>query len=79
MYVLCERCWFNVESVIQKGDTMLLTVEDLERESQISRHTWRLWLKQNKLQAVRLGRRVRVERSEYERFVADNRSEARQG
>lgn len=57
--------------------TELLTVEELEKESKISRHTWRLWLKQGRLRAVHLGRRVRVEREEFQRFVADNRTEAK--
>lgn len=57
--------------------TELLTVEELEKESKISRHTWRLWLKQGRLPAVHLGRRVRVERDAYQRFVADNRTEAK--
>ena len=39
----------------------------------IHRHTWRLWLRQKKLPAVRLGRRLLVAEVDYERFVAANR------
>lgn len=52
---------------------MLLTVEDLERESKISKYTWRLWIKQGKLPAVRLGRRVRIEEEAYRRFIEERR------
>jgi excisionase family DNA binding protein len=45
----------------------------LEERSDISRHTWRLWLRQRKLPAVRLGRRLLVAEADYERFVAANR------
>jgi hypothetical protein len=51
----------------------LLSLETLEERSDISRHTWRLWLRQKKLPAVRLGRRLLVAEVDYERFVAANR------
>jgi excisionase family DNA binding protein len=53
--------------------TRLLSLEALEERSDVSRHTWRLWLRQGKLPAVRLGRRLLVEESDYQRFVAANR------
>ena len=52
----------------------LLSLETLEERSDVSRHTWRLWLRQGKLPGVRLGRRLLVAESDYLRFVADNRS-----
>jgi predicted site-specific integrase-resolvase len=51
---------------------MLMTIVDLEKDSQISRHTWRVWIRQRKLSVVRLGRCVRVEESVYRDFLAKN-------
>jgi len=56
----------------------MLTVMDLERESQVSRHTWRSWIKQGKVPVVRIGRRVRVSEEDYRKFIAQNRTEARE-
>ncbi len=47
----------------------LLSVEQLERDSGVSRHTWRSWIRSGRIIAVRLGRRVRVEEEEYRRFI----------
>src|SRR5262249_8206702 len=52
---------------------MLLDVRDLERETSISRYTWRSWLKVGKLPHVRLGRRVRVTVEDLAAFLAANR------
>lgn len=54
---------------------MLLTVEDLETRTQISKHTWRLWLKQGKLPVIRAGRRVRVDERDFEKFIEECRTE----
>lgn len=54
-----------------------MTVKDLARESPIARLTWRAWIRQGRLPHVRLGRRVFVTRSDYERFIAAGRVEAR--
>jgi excisionase family DNA binding protein len=58
-------------SAVQQGQR-LLSLEALEERSTVSRHTWRLWLRQSKLPAVRLGRRVLVREHDYEQFVAAN-------
>jgi len=50
----------------------LLTVVDMEQDSKVSRYTWRTWIKQGRLPAVRLGRRVRVADEDYRRFLAAN-------
>ncbi len=55
----------------------LLTVEEMEKDSKVSRYTWRSWIRAKKLAVVRLGRRVRVEEAEYRRFLAANRTAAR--
>jgi hypothetical protein len=51
---------------------MLMTIVDLEKDSQISRHTWRVWIRQRKLKIVRLGRCVRIEERVYRDFLAQN-------
>ena len=51
---------------------MLLTVLDLEKDSQISRYTWRAWIRQGKVPIVRLGRCVRVEEIAYRKFLAQH-------
>lgn len=54
----------------------LMTVEDLEKVSGISKHTWRRWLKLKRVPAVRLGRCLRVDEQDYLRFLAANRTPA---
>lgn len=54
----------------------LLSLEALEERSDVSRHTWRLWLRQRKLPCIRLGRRVLVAETDYETFIASRRVEA---
>jgi excisionase family DNA binding protein len=51
----------------------LLTVVDLEKDSNISRHTWRRWLKERRLPSILLGRRRRVDEADYRRFVKRGR------
>jgi excisionase family DNA binding protein len=57
----------------------MMTVEDLERQTQVSRHTWRAWIRQGKIPVLRLGRRVRVAEEDFRRFLAENRVPARDG
>lgn len=57
----------------------MLTVEDLERESKVSRHTWRAWIRQGRIPVLRLGRRVRVAEDDFRKFIAQNRTPAREG
>lgn len=56
----------------------LLSVEELEQRSGASRYTWRTWIAQKKIPVVRLGRLVKVKEEDFERFIADNRTEARE-
>ena len=51
---------------------MLLTVEDLESDSKISRHTWRTWIRLGRIPVVRIGRCVRVDEQAYRTFLADH-------
>lgn len=56
---------------------MLMTVEDLEKESKVSQFTWRTWIREKRIASIRLGRRVRVDREDFLRFMAANRVPAR--
>jgi excisionase family DNA binding protein len=56
----------------------LLTVLDLEKQSKVSRHTWRTWIREGRIAVLRLGRRVRVDEADYRRFMAQNRTPARE-
>lgn len=55
----------------------LLDLLELADRSKVSKHTWRLWLRQGKLPAVRLGRRLLVDEADYVKFISANRVEAR--
>jgi excisionase family DNA binding protein len=55
-----------------------MTVNDLEGESKVSRYTWRSWIAQKKIPVVRIGRRVRVDRADFERFIAERKAPARE-
>ena len=56
----------------------LLTVADLEKDSKISRYTWRSWIRHGRLPVIRVGRSVRVDEVDYRRFLAANRVPARE-
>ncbi len=56
----------------------LLTVMDMERDSKISRYTWRAWIRQGRIPVRRLGRRVRVSEEDYQRFLDANLKPARE-
>jgi excisionase family DNA binding protein len=56
----------------------MLTVEDLERESKVSKYTWRAWIREGKVPVVRIGRRVRVKEEDYRQFIAESRTPARE-
>lgn len=50
----------------------LMSIEDLEKESRVSKYTWRSWIRAGKLPAVRLGRRVLVDEKDYQKFLRAN-------
>jgi excisionase family DNA binding protein len=58
---------------------MLMSLEDLSRESRISKHTWRGWLRRKRISHLRLGRRVLVAREDFEAFLRASRVEAADG
>jgi excisionase family DNA binding protein len=64
--------------VEQKEVDMLLNLEQLERETDVSKYTWRAWIRAGKLPHVRLGRRLLVEETDFRRFIAAGRVEARE-
>lgn len=57
---------------------MLLSVDQLEARSGISRYTWRAWIRQGRLPVLRLGRRVRVSEDDFRVFLQSCRVEARE-
>lgn len=59
-----------------QGTRELLGVSELEGLSGVSRHTWRLWLRQGRLPTVKLGGRVLVLRRDYDAFVGACRTES---
>lgn len=48
----------------------LLSLETLEERSEVSRHTWRAWVRAGKIPVTRLGRRILVSESAYLAFIA---------
>lgn len=55
----------------------LLTVVDMEKDSQVSRYTWRNWIREGRIQSIRIGRRVRVSEESYRAFLKSNSIPAR--
>jgi excisionase family DNA binding protein len=51
----------------------LFSVVQLEQDSGISRYTWRWWIRQGRVEAIRLGRRIRVSEESYRKFLEENR------
>jgi excisionase family DNA binding protein len=57
----------------------LLTVNETAAELNLSTGTIRAWLLSRKLTAVRLGRAVRIPRTELERLIGEGTTPARAG
>ncbi len=74
-----DPVWGHTEHAQKEAGMALLTVVDMEKDSQVSRHTWRAWIREGKLPVIRIGRRVRVTEEDYRRFLAENRIPARDG
>jgi len=51
----------------------LLSVEDLEERSGISKYTWRAWFRQGRVSFVKLGGRVLMREEDYEKLIMENR------
>lgn len=47
----------------------LLTLQELEKDSRVSRYTWRSWIRAGKLPAIHAGRTIRVDEADYRRFL----------
>ena len=56
----------------------LLTIPQLEADSKISRHTWRLWIREGKIAAIKAGRTVRVDEADYRAFIESCRVPAKE-
>ncbi len=57
----------------------LMTVKDLARESQLSKSWWRQQIKNGKVPAIRLGRRVRIAESDYLKMLEQSRVQGLSG
>jgi len=58
---------------------MLLTLEELEKDSKINAQTWRVWIKQGRVPCIRFSRRsIRVELSAYRAFLLEYASDKAQ-
>ena len=55
----------------------LLSLEQCETRTDVSRYTWRAWARVGRIPHVRLGRRLLIDEQDLERFIAANRVEAK--
>jgi excisionase family DNA binding protein len=53
----------------EKRDESFLTVKDVAERLQLNQQTVRNWIDQGSLPAVRVGRRVRIRQSDFDRLV----------
>lgn len=70
----CQENWLPLLGGVDV-DVMLLDLREASRQVGLSHWTLRLYIRQGKLQAVRLGRRVMIEPDELRRFVRENRAD----
>ncbi|MGI9061214.1 MAG: helix-turn-helix domain-containing protein [Ktedonobacteraceae bacterium] len=52
-----------------------ITVEAIARDLDISEDLVRLWIRQKKLPAVKIGKEYRVKREDYEKFLQDRQTD----
>ena len=55
----------------------LLTVAELEGRTGIDRATWRHWIRNGLIPSIKLGKRVLVSRTDFEKFIDENRRPAK--
>ncbi len=55
----------------------LLTVAELEGRTGIDKATWRHWLRIGLMPSIKLGKRVLVSRTDFEKFIDENRRPAK--
>jgi excisionase family DNA binding protein len=55
---------------------MLMTIDDLAKDSRLSKHCWRAWIRRREIEHVRLGRRVLVDEQVYRKFLEARRQPA---
>lgn len=58
--------------IVKNDDARLLSIAVAAERLGVSHHTLRAWLRQRRLEHVRLGRRVLVSQEAVDRFIADN-------
>lgn len=54
----------------------LWTLVELEKDSKVSRYTWRSWIRAGKLPAIHAGRTIRVDETDYRKFIEANKKVA---
>ena len=57
----------------------LLTVDDIARILKLNPQTVRNWIDQGYLRAIRIGRRVRIPRAEFDRLIAESYTDGSEG
>ncbi len=55
----------------------LLTMAELEGRTGIDKATWRHWLRIGLMPSIKLGKRVLVSRTDFEKFIDENRQPAK--
>ena len=65
------------QAAARRQTAPLMDIVRLEAESGISKYTWRGWIRERRIESLRLGRAVRVPREAYEAFLQANRVAAR--
>jgi hypothetical protein len=55
---------------------MLMNIDDLAKDSRLSKYCWRAWIRKREIESVRLGRRVLVDEQVYRKFIEARRQPA---
>ena len=65
------------EKPVEKSElpqvTVLLDCDDLAARGPMSKHTWRLWMRQGRIESFLVGRRRVTTEAAYERLIAESR------
>ncbi len=56
---------------MDRNEESYLTVAEVAEKLQLNQQTVRNWIEQGSLRALRVGRRVRIKRSDFERLLAE--------
>ena len=69
-----EKMLYEIQNPVQQTEEKLYSVKSLAKEIKVSELTIRNWIKEGKIKAKRIGRRLFIEQSQFEKGMSEVKS-----